>query len=43
MMNRPRKKANRLPGGAIKLRQTVGLGILERAGGDALNIAKHVA
>jgi hypothetical protein len=34
-MNQQRKKSNRLPGGAIKLRQTVGLQILERAGGGA--------
>jgi hypothetical protein len=34
-MNQQRKKAYRLPGGAIKIRQTVGLRILERVGGDA--------
>jgi hypothetical protein len=35
-MNQQPKKANRLPGGAIKLRQTVGLQSLERVGSDAL-------
>jgi hypothetical protein len=35
-MYQQRKKATRLPGGAIKLRQTVGLQILERVGGYAL-------
>jgi predicted acetyltransferase len=35
-MYQRRKKATRLPGGAIKLRQTVGLRILESVGGHAL-------